>query len=322
MISVISRRHALAMLSGSLAIMGLGLSPTMAADAPTVVHVSIIPIYSVAPHFAADAQGYFAAESIAVTTQPVQTGAVGIPGLISGAFDVLYTNTVSVLTALERGIDLRIIAEAPRIPTSPPDALALFKRKGDKISTGKDLEGKVTAINARFTAQWLSMQKWIKVTGGDLSKITYREIPLPSMLDALKNKQVDVAFLLDPYMTVAFEDPSLELAAWPSSTSMPGLSSSVWVVSGKLADSKPELVRAYMRAFFKGGQWVNENLGKQPYIDLVASFTKIDPARLAKMFTVGQRMEIEPAAINGVAQVMREFDLLKTDVDVTNKIFR
>ena len=96
MTSVISRRHALAMLGGSLAIMGLGLSPTMAADAPTVVHVSIIPIYSVAPHFAADAQGYFAAENIAVTTQPVQTGAVGIPGLISGAFDVLYTNTVSV----------------------------------------------------------------------------------------------------------------------------------------------------------------------------------------------------------------------------------
>ena len=318
--STISRRRALAALAAAFAI--LGLHPRPAISEPTLVRVSIIPIYSVATHFAAEAQGYFAAENIAVTTQPVQTGAVGIPGLMSGAFDVLYTNTVSVLTALERGIDLRIVAEAPRIPTSPPDALALFQRKGDSVRTGKDVEGKVVAINAKFTAQWLSIQKWVTVTGGDVGKITYREIPLPSMIDALKTKQVDLAFLLDPYMTAAFEDPALALAAWPSSTSMPGLSSSVWVVSGKFADTKPDVLRAYMRAFFKGGQWVNENLGKKPYIELVAGFTKMSPERLAKMQTVGQRMEIEPAAINGVAKVMKEFGLLKTDVDVTDKVFR
>ena len=318
MASKISRRRALAVACGMIAL--IGWQPAFAE--PQLVRVSIIPIYSVATHFAAEAQGYFAEENITVTTQPVQTGAVGIPGLMSGAFDVLYTNTVSVLTALERGIDLRIVAEAPRIPTSPPDALALFQRKGDTMHTGKDVEGKVIAINAKFTAQWLSIQKWVKVTGGDVSKITYREIPLPSMIDALKTKQVDVAFLLDPYMTAAFADPTLEIAAWPSSTSMPGLSSSMWVVSGKLADSKPELVRAYMRAFFKGGKWVNDNLGKKPYNDLVASFTKLPPERLAKMHTVGQVMEIDPAAINGVAKVMREFDLLKSDIDVTPKIFR
>jgi ABC-type nitrate/sulfonate/bicarbonate transport system substrate-binding protein len=123
-------------------------------------------------------------------------------------------------------------------------------------------------------------------------------------------------------MTAAFEDPALDLAAWPSSTSMPGLSSSVWVASGKFVDGKPEVLRAYMRAFFKGGQWVNENLGKKSYIDLVAGFTKMAPERLAKLHTAGQRMDIEPAAINGVAKVMKEFGLLKSDIDVTNKIFR
>src|SRR5689334_5448683 len=146
MSAFMSRRRALAALAAAFATVGLHAAP--AAAEPTLVRVSIIPIYSVATHFAAEQQGYFAAENIAVTTQPVQTGAVGIPGLMSGAFDVLYTNTVSVLTALERGIDLRIVAEAPRIPTSPPDPLALFQRKGDHIHTGKDVEGRVIAINA------------------------------------------------------------------------------------------------------------------------------------------------------------------------------
>ena len=320
MTTSISRRAALAALGGALAIMGLPAA--MAAEPPTLLRVSLVPIYSVAPHFAAEAQGYFASEGIAVTTQPIQGGVVGIPGLMSGSIDILYTNTVSVLTAIERGIDIRIISEATRVPAAPPEGLGMFKRKGDKITTGKDLEGKVTAINARFTLQWLSLSRWIKRTGGDIGKITFREIPVPSMNDALKNKQVDVAFLMDPYKTLAMDDPNLELFASPSTSVIPGLSTAVWVVSGKMADSKPELVRAYLRAFRKGGQWVNANIGKDAYFKLVAGFTKMDPARLAKMPVVPQEMEIGTDAINGIGEAMREFDLLKTKVDVTSKIFK
>jgi NitT/TauT family transport system substrate-binding protein len=315
----ISRRGALALLGGSIA--GLGARRAMAAD-PTLVRVSIIPIFAVAPHFAAEAHGDFAAENITVTTQPVQSGAVGIPGLVSGSFDVLYTNTVSMLTALERGIDLRIIAEGTRVPHTPPDGVALFKRKGDKIATGKDLEGKTTAINARFTFQWLAISRWVKKTGGDPSKVIFREVPFPSMVDALKSGQVDAAFLLDPYKMAASEDPAVELCAWPTSTALPGLSTSLWVVTGKWADEKPQLVRGYMRAFMKGAKWVNDNFGKPPYFDLVASFTKMDPARIAKLATEPQVMEIGVDAINGIGEAMQEFDLLKTKVDVSSKIFK
>ena len=72
----------------------------------------------------------------------------------------------------------------------------------------------------------------------------------------------------------------------------------------------------------KGGEWINANLGKKPYIDLVAGFTKMAPERLEKLQTQGQRMNIEPPAINGVATVMKEFGLLKADIDVTDKIWR
>jgi NitT/TauT family transport system substrate-binding protein len=315
----ISRREALAMLGGSVSL--LGAHDASAAE-PTLVRVSIIPIFAVAPHFAAKANGYFAHEGIEVTTQPVQSGALGIPGLVSGSYDVLYSSTVSVLTALERGIDLRIIAESTRVPVKPPDGVALFRRKGDAISTGKDLEGKITAINVRFSFQWLAMSRWIKMTGGDLSKINFREIPFPSMLDALKSKQVDAAYLLDPYKMLAAEDPSVELCAWPSSAALPGLSTSLWVVTGKWADEKPDIVRAYVRAFMKGGQWVNDNFGKQPYFELIASFTKMDEKRLAQLATEPQIMKIDVGAINGIGAVMQEFDLLKTKVDVSSKLFR
>jgi NitT/TauT family transport system substrate-binding protein len=320
MASFLSRRRALIVLTCALAL--FGSSSAKAGDANKLVRVSIIPIYVVHSHFAAEQQGYFAEEGISVTTQPVQGGALGIPGLISGSFDVLYTNTVSVLAALERGIDIRIIAESTRVPATPPDAVALFKRKGEQIAAGKDLEGKNLAINQKFSFQWLAISKWIAKTGGDPAKVTFREIPFPSMLDALKSKQADAAFMLDPYLGLAAADPQLELAAWPNQLTLPGVSTSVWIVGGKWADANPDLVKGYTRAFYKGGAWVNENIGKQPYYELVAKFTKMDPAKIQSQYNNGQEMRLEAKPILDLAAVMKEFDMLKTDIDVESKIIR
>src|SRR5688500_1141772 len=119
MTSDITRRQALAMVGGTLASGAVMGAPSAFPQDLALVRVSIIPIFAVAPHFVAEKNGYFAEEKIAVTTQPVQGGALGIPGLMSGSFDVLYTNTVSVLTALERGIDIRIVAESTRVASHP-----------------------------------------------------------------------------------------------------------------------------------------------------------------------------------------------------------
>jgi NitT/TauT family transport system substrate-binding protein len=319
MASLIRRRSALAFLACIVAVL---TTFNAKADDDKLVRVSIIPIYVVHSHYAAEKQGYFAQEGITVSTQPVQGGALGIPGLISGTFNVLYSNTVSVLAALERGIDLRIIAESTRVPATPPDAVALFKRKGEALANGKDLEGKTVAVSQKFSFQWLAMSKWIKMTGGDPDKVTLREVPFPSMLDALKTKQVDVAFMLDPYLAQAQSDPELELLTWPNQLTMPGASTSVWVVSGKWADANPELVKAYTRAFYKGGEWVNENIGKPAYYDLVASFTHVDQAKLQKQYNNGQEMRLEAKPILQLAAIMKEFDMLKSDVDVESKILR
>jgi NitT/TauT family transport system substrate-binding protein len=142
------------------------------------------------------------------------------------------------------------------------------------------------------------------------------------MLDALKSKQVDVALLLDPFMSIAFADPNYELLGWPSSIVLPNLPSSLWIVSGTLADTKPDLVSAYLRAYLKGVEWVNANLGKSAYLNLVASYTKTDPNQLAKMYTAGQLTEIDVDAIKGLVSVMREYDLLKSDVEIESKIFK
>lgn len=319
--SMMSRRDALAALSSIFAMAGIPVAKAADSSLP-VLHVGVIPIFSVAPHYAADKLGYFAAEGIATTTQPVQGGAIGIPGLVSGSFDILYANCISTLTALERGIDLRVVAEATTIADHPPDVDALFIRAGDPIHNGKDLEGKIIAVNVKYDLMWLVMQGYVQKTGGDVNKITYREVPVPSMLDALRNKQVDAALVLDPFMTQAMGDPTFEIAGWPSSMVMPGMPSSLWITAGQTADTKAKQIAAYQRGFLKGVAWFNQHLGDQEFIDLVASYTKSDPKLIAKMYAAKQPTGIDPVIMKRLVKVVKDYGILKTDVDIASKIFK
>jgi NitT/TauT family transport system substrate-binding protein len=318
MTSTITRREALAGLgAGAVA---ARIAPAFAADLP-LVRVSIVPIFAVAAHFAAEKQGYFAEQGIAVTTQPVQGGAVGIPGLVSGSFDVLYANSISCMTALERGIDLRFIAEGAPIPLQPPDPGALLIRKGENLHSGKDFEGKIIGVNAKYDIQWLVMQGWVKKTGGNVDKITYREVPLPSMLDAIRGKQVDGALVLDPFMTIGLGQPDFERAGWPLSTAMAGLPTSFWVVSASVAEQKKDAIRKYQTAFLKGGAWINAHLRDNDYNQLVASYTKTDPALIAKMVASQQPMSVDVDPAIKLAALMKENGLLKSDIDFKSKLF-
>ncbi|HEX3972887.1 MAG TPA: ABC transporter substrate-binding protein [Stellaceae bacterium] len=316
--STITRRDALAGLGAGF--VALNVASARAADLP-LVRVSIVPIFAVAAHFAAEKQGYFAEQGIAVTTQPVQGGAVGIPGLVSGSFDVLYANSISCMTALERGIDLRFIAEGAPIPLQPPDPGALLIRKGEPLHSGKDFEGKIIGVNAKYDIQWLVMQGWVKKTGGNVDKITYREVPLPSMLDAIKSKQVDGALVLDPFMTVGLSQPDFERAGWPLSTAMAGLPTSFWVVSASVAEQRKDAIRRYQTAFLKGGKWIDDNLRTETYNQLVASYTKTDPALIAKMVASEQPLSIDVEPANQLIVMMKEYGLLKTDIDFKSKLF-
>jgi NitT/TauT family transport system substrate-binding protein len=142
------------------------------------------------------------------------------------------------------------------------------------------------------------------------------------MLDALKSGQVDAALVLDPFMTIAMHDPNYALMGWPSSMVMPNMPSSLWVTSGQTADTKTDQVRAYVRGFMKGVAWYNSHLGTPEFFDLVASYSKTDVALLQKMYAAKQPTEISTPVMKQLVSVVKEYGLLKTDLDIESKIFK
>src|SRR5258708_26935591 len=107
------------------------------------------------------------------------------------------------MLAEQQGFKLEVIAAGTKQFENPVNTNGLVARQGDSIKTGKDLEGKTVAVNTRKGIIWLFARAWIAKSGGDPSKVTFKEEPLPHMRGALRGKQIDAAFMANPVFHAA-----------------------------------------------------------------------------------------------------------------------
>lgn len=317
-----SRARGIVLRSAALAVLVALVLPGVSAPAADLVkfRVNSIPIVDTAPFYAAIQEGYFTDEGLDVLTTPGTTGAVGIPGAIAGAYDVVYSNVPTALLAMQQGLDLRVIAMGS--PNGPPNFATLFKRRGEPIKTGKDLAGKLVAVNDTKGLQWMFTRGWIKATGGDPEQVNYRAIPIPLMSDALRGKQVDAIFAVDPFTTADKADPAFEILGYPwFGDPKKKLRVAAWLVTGDFAQAHPDLIRKFDTAMTKGARWVNANLGKDAYVRLVSNYTKMDPARVASLSA--ETADTKPVGddLRRMAQIMRDNGLLTADFDPAAKVF-
>jgi len=314
----ITRRASIAAL-GVAAAAGT-LRPAVSADL-IPMRCGILPISGTAPYYAAIKQGYFAAEGLAMTTEVVRGGAAAIPALLGGSLDVVYSNGTSIVQAIARGLDVRLLVLGTTMTSAPPDPGALLKRKDAPLRTGRDLEGMVVAANAVRDVQWMFIKAWVSFTGGDPDKVQIIEVAVPSMVEAIKQKRVATALVIDPYMTVALDDPDIDLLDWPMSKVFPHGPVAFFAISGNTAQRHPDQARAFFRAYKRGATWVNANEGKEPYFDLVAEYSGMNVDLVRRMKTVPAASDVIVSELPKLTNLMRQTGLLDTNVDLRSKIF-
>ena len=298
----------------------LPLAPRVlrAADLPAL-HVDAITISDCLPFYAALQHGYFSASGIGVVTESETAGTLGIPAVVAGAYDIVYSNIPSALLAIQQGIDLHFVAGGNTL--NPPDTTGLFVRRGEGLRSGKDFEGKTLGINNAQSLQWMYARGWIKQSGGDPDKVTYNAIPFPDMADAVKNKRVDGIIPSEPFFSMNRADPALQLIANPGRAVFPNGRVAAWIVSGDFAAKHADLIRRFLAGMKKGAQWVNANLNTPALTELLVSYTKLDAARVLAMAKGRTSTGIDQRDLTRMADLMKKNGLLTVDIDFASKVF-
>lgn len=314
---MIERRQFL--ISSAALACGLGSGAAFAQpDAMTTLRISLIPILDIAPFHAALKQGYFKEAGLVLDGSPSQGGAAGIPALLSGAFQIAFSNVVSILQGVERGFPLKIIAPAMETMGDAPDSAGIVALKASTIKSGADLKGKRVAVNTRNNIIWLYARHWIDHTGGNSTAVNFVEVPFPQMPDALIRGQVDAAMVSQPYLGALLQNPDAALVGWPYSFEGMKTATSFYVATSEQIAKDPASISKFTDALKKGIAWSNENYHKPAFAELVSDYTKIPIDRLTPIFATPfqYRTESDVASIETTRRLMTKYGLLTPKLDV------
>lgn len=174
-------------------------------------------------------------------------------------------HVIDIAMARAAGINLKIVLEGM---VDNPDAdkahMVYFVKKNSGIRSAKDLIGKKIGIVSRGSCAEIISDQYLKEHGIDKKKVQFIPMPDTQQVQALKQGQIDVAVLHQPYSYVARKDKNLkvleesyDVGKKAGDGSVGGLA--VRAFSEDFIKKNPEVVKAYIAADVKAQVWAREH---------------------------------------------------------------
>jgi NitT/TauT family transport system substrate-binding protein len=194
-------------LAGALGVGGVALLGAACGgdggDGGGPVNVGLLPITDVAPLFLARQRGTFADHDLEVEPEFASGGAVILPSVESGQFEVGFSNIVSLMLAQAQGGRYTIVAGGGLTATGDqPDYSQMIVLEDSPLQGLADLSGQRVAINTLNNALEIVIRAAVDRAGGDHESIDFREFPFPEMRAALESGEVDAIQYNEPFQTI------------------------------------------------------------------------------------------------------------------------
>ena len=269
---MVERRMVLAGLGAALAAPALGLRAARAADVVTL-RVGNVPIDSSSEIFAAQSEGFLAKAGLAVEIQSFSNGNAIAAAVVSGALDIGGINVLSLASAHEKGLPLKILASGSTYTTKNPTTVMLIPN-ASALKTARDLSGKTVGINVLKGIAHISAQSWIDRNGGDSKSVKFVEMPFAVMPAALTALRVDAAVVAEPQLSQSHADARLFGKSYDGIGDLWMIDA--WVANDNWITANPDVARRFSEAMRQAAVWANHNQDKTA--EFVSTATKIDLA--------------------------------------------
>jgi NitT/TauT family transport system substrate-binding protein len=278
------------------------------AEGNKEITVAAMPISNTAPIWLGKEKGFFEAEGLDLTIEPVAGGA-DIPGVVSGNYDFAFGNVMSVFVAKEKGLDLRFVSNAASANNSvDSDSGAVIAPEGSDIKTASDLAGKKVSVNNLNNIGDTTIRSAVEAAGGDPKSIEFVEIDFPNVAAALETKQVEAGWVTEPFMTTAIADGA-HVVSYNFKETHPQLDIAGYFTKGEVIEQDPELVKSFQAAMKTSLEYAQKN--PDEVRDIIATYTKMDAAVLDKIILPDFRPDFDKKALTVLGDSAVKYGTLK-----------
>ena len=226
---------------------------------PREVSVGMLPIVPTAALHAGIEQGFFKERGIELKIETGQGGAALVPTVMTGELEFATSNPVSLLTAADKGLDVRVVSHWSADHEQADDAInAVMATKDSGMTSAKDLEGKTVAVNTLKSMGDLTINEAVRRDGGDPSKVKYIELGFPDMPAALAKGNADAVWVPEPFMSGLLADGNVTVTN-PTAVAVAGMPTQLMFASSAFAEEGAELVKDMTAALEETLAYAQEN---------------------------------------------------------------
>jgi NitT/TauT family transport system substrate-binding protein len=284
----------------------------------TTLKVGVIPIADVAPLYLGIDKGFFKEEQLTIEPQLAEGGAAITPAVLSGDFQIGFSNTISLLIAASKDLPVQIISQGVLAGTKESEAWAdLLVLKDGPIKDPKDLEGKTIAVNTLNNICEVTIKASLEKDGVAVDELKFAEVPFPDMNAALEQKRVDAACVVEPFVSQGKAGAARGIDPFYIRTA-PDLTVATYFTSTQYAEENADVVDRFVTAMNRSLEYAQANPDEVRKILL--DYTEIPPEAAEQIKLPVWRTDLNEPTIELLSELSEKYGLIEEQPDLNELI--
>jgi NitT/TauT family transport system substrate-binding protein len=285
---------------------------------PATLNVGVIPIADVAPLYLGMKKGFFEEEQLTIKPQLAEGGAAITPAVVSGDFQIGFSNTISLLIAASQDLPVEIISQGVLGGRTEEEAWAdLLVLKDGPIKEPKDLEGKTIAVNTLKNICEVTIKASLEEEGVAVDKLRFAEVPFPDMNAALEAGRVDGACVVEPFVSQGKAGKARGIDPFYVRTA-PDLTVATYFTSTQYAEENADVVDRFVKAMNRSLTYAQSH--PDEVREVLLDYTEIPPEAAEQIQLPIWRPDLNEPTIERLSELSLKYGLIEEEPDLDELI--
>jgi NitT/TauT family transport system substrate-binding protein len=285
---------------------------------PATLNVGVIPIADVAPLYLGMKKGFFEEEQLTIKPQLAEGGAAITPAVVSGDFQIGFSNTISLLIAASQDLPVEIISQGVLGGKTEEEAWAdLLVLKDGPIEEPKDLEGKTIAVNTLKNICEVTIKASLEEEGVAVDKLEFAEVPFPDMNAALEAGRVDGACVVEPFVSQGTAGKARGIDPFYVRTA-PDLTVATYFTSTQYAEENADVVDRFVKAINRSLTYAQSH--PDEVREVLLDYTEIPPEAAEQIKLPIWRPDLNEPTIETLSELSLKYGLIEEEPDLDELI--
>jgi NitT/TauT family transport system substrate-binding protein len=235
-------------------------SATSSGETMTTIKASVLPALAFATLPVGIEQGLFEKQHLKIDLVKTPSSTVILPQLVSGDADVGGVAYGNIMAAVEK--NLPVVAVAPTDlggTTAEEDPVKIVSLKDSGIDDFKQLAGKRVAVSKLKGLGEAQTRAIAEKDGIDPNSLKFVALAFPDMLTALRNGDVDAAYMVEPFVGLARHTTEINVLASANAETIPGVHQGAMAASRKFVEANPDVIRRFQLAMKESNEYANSH---------------------------------------------------------------